>query len=135
MPHLVVEYSANLAERVDIDSLLGDLHQAAVATGVFELGAVRTRGVVRHHYVVADDAEDNAFAHVTVRIGAGRDEATKQQLADALFAAVCGSLEEVHRTSPLAISFEVQEIEPTLSRRWNNLHERVVAHPVEGSRA
>jgi 5-carboxymethyl-2-hydroxymuconate isomerase len=131
VPHLVVEYSANLADRVDIDRSLGDLHRAALATGIFELGAVRTRGAVRDRYVIADGAADNAFVHVTVRIGMGRDEATKNQLADALFAAVCGNLEETHHTTPLAISFEVQEIEPTLSRRWNNLHDRVIDRSTE----
>ncbi len=42
MPHLTVEYSANLENQIDILQLVDKIHQAALKTGVFEVGAVRT---------------------------------------------------------------------------------------------
>ena len=43
MPHLIVEYSANIEADVPPQRLLDELHAAALATGVSEPVAVRTR--------------------------------------------------------------------------------------------
>ena len=123
MPHIIVEYSANLAAQTDIPGLLHTLHQAALATGVFPIGGLRTRAARRDHYVIADAHPDNAFVHVSVRIGHGRDPATKQQAAEHLFGALCEFLEPAYQTMPLGISLELQEIDPALSYKRNNLHQ------------
>jgi len=67
MPHITVEYSANLEERLGIDALIGALHDAAIATGLFEIGGIRTRGSRRDHYRIADANPLNGFVAITVR--------------------------------------------------------------------
>jgi len=37
MPHLVMEYSNSVDERVNVQGLLEDLHHAAIQSGLFEL--------------------------------------------------------------------------------------------------
>jgi 5-carboxymethyl-2-hydroxymuconate isomerase len=37
MPHIIVEYSANLADHLDLRRLVNDPHQAAIDSGVAEL--------------------------------------------------------------------------------------------------
>lgn len=125
MPHILIEHSANLAERTDIQALVDRLHAAALDTGVFPAGGTRTRAFGRDIYRIADGDPDNAFVHVNVRIGAGRDDTVKQDVTDKLFGAICDALAEVCRTSPLAISFELQEINPAYSRKKNNIHQRL----------
>jgi 5-carboxymethyl-2-hydroxymuconate isomerase len=125
MPHLIVEYSNNLAARVDIPELLQTLHQTALTTGVFPLGGLRTRAARRDQYVIADGHPDNAFIHVTMRIGHGRDMVTKQRAGDQLFSALCGYLDDAFKSGPLSISLEMQEIDPMLSFKQNNLHDLV----------
>ena len=39
MPHIVVEYSANLEEELDIRALLTKIHAAVLASGVFKVSA------------------------------------------------------------------------------------------------
>ena len=73
MPHVVVEFSANLRGRADVPRLLRTVHDAALATGVFPRGGTRTRAEERTDYLIADGHPDNAFVHVTLRIGHGRD--------------------------------------------------------------
>ena len=51
MPHVIVEYSANLAAAVEIKSLLAALHEAALETGVFPAGGIRTRAERRDEYI------------------------------------------------------------------------------------
>lgn len=135
MPHIVVEYSANLRERIGLHPLLERLHETAIATGVFPLGGTRTRAVERTAYRIADGHPDNAFVHVTLRIGHGRDLDTRRQAGQRVFDALCAELAPVLATSPLAISFEVQEIDPDLSFKRNTVHEHVAAREAVGHRA
>ena len=125
MPHVILECSANLRERTDLAALVERVHAAALATGVFPLGGLRTRVAERGDYRIADGDPDNAFVHVTVRIGHGRDDATKRRAASAIFDAVRDALEPAFATSPLAISLELHEIDPATSFKHNNLHEYV----------
>jgi len=127
MPHITLECSANLAGRVDLDALVRTVHEAALETGVFPVGGTRTRLGVRDQYRIADGDPNNAFVHAVLRIGAGRDAATKHAAAAHVFAALCASLNEAYAAGPLAISLEVQEIDPALSFKQNNLHEYVAA--------
>jgi len=45
MPHIVIDYSANLDARVDIQSLCVVLRDATVATGVAPLAGIRVRAL------------------------------------------------------------------------------------------
>ena len=72
MPHFIVEYSANLESAADIKGLVAAVHKAAIQTGVFPLKGTRTRAARREVYEIADGHADNAFVHVTARIGRGR---------------------------------------------------------------
>ena len=127
MPHVVVEFSANLRARADVPRLLHVLHHAAIATGVFPRGGTRTRAEERTEYLIADAHPDNAFVHVMLRIGHGRDLDTRRRAAQRVFDALCAELAPAFDAGPLAISFEVQEIDPDLSFKHNNLHRYVEA--------
>jgi 5-carboxymethyl-2-hydroxymuconate isomerase len=127
MPHVIVEYSANLVGAVEIRPLLQALHEAAIKTGVFPAGGVRTRAERRDEYIVADGRPEAAFVHVMLRIGAGRDAPTKKRAADSVFAVLCDHLKPVQDTRPLAISLEVQELDPVLNLKKNNLHAYLAA--------
>ena len=121
MPHLIVEYSANLERRVDIFKLIETVHQAALRTGVFEVAAIRTRAAGRDHYVIADGHRDNAFVAIFVRVAPGRPPGTRKRVGQEIFDAACEFLKKVYETTPLAISLEVQEIDNTAAFRKKNL--------------
>jgi 5-carboxymethyl-2-hydroxymuconate isomerase len=125
MPHIVVEYSANLRARIGPEELIGCVHQAALRTGVFPVGGTRTRAAERSCYRIADGHPDNAFVHVVLRIAHGRDLATRRRVGEEVFGAVCKYLEGLFERSPLGISLEIQEIDPEVSWKKNNLHEYV----------
>jgi 5-carboxymethyl-2-hydroxymuconate isomerase len=135
MPHVVIEYSANLRQRADVARLLRTVHDAALATGVFPRGGTRTRAEERTDYLIADGHPDNAFVHVILRIGHGRDLDTRRRAGQQVFDALCAELAPVLATSPLAVSFEVQEIDPDLSFKRNTVREHVAAREAAGHRA
>ena len=127
MPHLIVEYSANLERDIDIPRLVSALHAAALETGVFPIGGIRTRAARRDTYAIADKHPDNAFIHVQARIGAGRTPEVRQKAAEHIFAALKAATARVFADRPLGLTFEIVEIDPVGSLKHNNLHEIVEA--------
>ena len=125
MPHQVIEYSANLARIVDIDGLVTALHETAAGIDALPLGGLRTRAVAREHYRIADGHADNAFVNVYLRLAPGRSFEVRQAAGQKLFAALCDYLEATYSTSPLAISYEIQELDADLRWKKNNLREHL----------
>ncbi len=135
LPHVVIEYSANLAGQLNVPALMQVLRDSALATGIFPLGGMRVRAYRAEDYLVADGHPANAFVHIVMRIGHGRDLETRKRAGDAIFTAACASLASLYDRTPLGISFEMQEIEPVLAFRKNNLHEYVKSRQVQGGAA
>ena len=125
MPHVIVEYSANLEPDVSPRRLVDALHAAALATGVMPIGGLRTRAERRDVYAVADGDPDNAFVAVLVRLGQGRDAETRRRVAEELMKALESETAEAFRIRGLGLTVEVQEIDGTASLKTNNLHERI----------
>ncbi len=131
MPHIIVEYSANIEPEMALGDLLGNLHEAALASGIFPLGGLRTRAVARRDYVIADGDRENGFVHLNLRIGHGRDPETKRLAGEAIFQALCDHLGPLQARAPLAISMDIQEIDPVLTFKRNNLHDYVARRQQE----
>ena len=127
MPHLTIEYSANLEERSDIAGLCATLHSAMLATFLFELGAIRVRAVRCDHFAVADFLAQNGFADLRLRIGAGRSEHEKKRAGDMIFAAACAHFEPLFQTPHFALSLDIAETDPSLSWKKNAIHPRLRA--------
>jgi 5-carboxymethyl-2-hydroxymuconate isomerase len=125
LPHVLLEYSSNLDGQVDFPRFLTALRDVALSTGVFPLGGIRVRAYRADHFVVADGHPDNAFVHIMLRVGHGRDLETRKRACDAIFATACAQLEAVYNRIPLGISLEMQEVDAVLTCKKNNLHEYV----------
>jgi 5-carboxymethyl-2-hydroxymuconate isomerase len=132
LPHLIVEYSANIEDRIGLDALLDKLHARALETGVFPLGGLRVRAHRTDAYRIADKAPDNGFVHVTALIGHGRPLDVQQRAGEELLAALTEHLLPLFEQSPLAISLNVQEMHPVLNFKKNNLHDYVQRRGASG---
>jgi 5-carboxymethyl-2-hydroxymuconate isomerase len=124
MPHIIVEYSANLDGRLDIKGVVDELHQAAIASGLFEIPTIRTRAVRRDVFRVADGDARNGFVHVTARVRQGRTADQRRSLGQALLAAANRRLDNVFASQPLALTIEVHEVDPDMTFRRNSIRER-----------
>src|SRR4051794_25330757 len=123
MPHLNIEYSANLEELFDVQALVDTIHATALETGIFPLGGVRTRAESRRFYRIANGDPRAGYIHMMVRIGSGRDVEIRRSAGDRIFAALCDFTKEIYQSRPLALSFEIHEIPGDMAWRKNNLHE------------
>jgi 5-carboxymethyl-2-hydroxymuconate isomerase len=125
MPHQIIEYSSNLDSSIDIDELVKALHQTASEVEAFPLAGLRTRAVAREHYRIADAHADNGFVHVVLRVAHGRPLDVRKAAGEKIFETLCAFLEPHQSTSPLAISFEMQNIDPDVRWKKNNLRDYI----------
>jgi 5-carboxymethyl-2-hydroxymuconate isomerase len=124
MPHVVVEYSANLEAEIEPMRLVRIVHDAVLAQPIFEAAGVRTRAAPRPHFLVADGDPSNAFIAVTARIGPGRTPEARKAASEAIMAALYGAVEPIYKSRGLILSVEVTELDgPSMSRR-NSFRER-----------
>ena len=123
MPHFIAEYSANLEQSVDFQDLFEQVNTFLGATGVFPLGGIRSRAIRMDQYRMADAKHDYAFVHMTLKVGAGRDLATRQRVATELFEIIDAFFSPLKAQRLLAISFEMIELDPVLNFKSNNIHQ------------
>ena len=117
MPHVIIEYSANLDDSMDVQGLCNAAHQAMIDSGHAPLEGIRTRAVRREHYCVADRAPDNAFVHIIVRMREGRPKEAYQKVGEMIFAAAEKSLEKTLQKHPMQLALEMHEITQLTFRR------------------
>lgn len=125
MPHFTIEYSANLDEHVDMKALCAEVLDAAMASGAFELGAVRVRAIRCEAYAVADRHPENGFIDLSLRLAAGRTPEVRKKLGDMVFDRMSAFLAPLFATPHFALSFEIREIDPNLSWKKNAIHPRL----------
>ena len=125
VPHLRIEYSASLEARADVPALVAVLHETMWASGLFELGGIRVRAFRADHVAIADLHPENAFAHITLRMGFGRSVEDRKRVGDALMAAARAALAPLFETPHFALSLEVQEIDAVLTWKDNAMHARL----------
>lgn len=125
MPHVVIEYSANLRDRLDLSGLIDAVHHAVLSTGTFRIGGVRIRAYAAESYLIADGHSSNAFIHFTLKVGFGRGLDELKRVCEVASQAACEFLAPLFDEMPFAISLEMQEIDQVLTFKKNNLHEYI----------
>lgn len=133
MPHFTIEYSANLDSLVDIGRVVEVVRKAAVETGIFPLGGIRVRAIRCEHYAIADGSAAFGFLDMVLRLGEGRDLATRKKAGEHIFGALSGCLDPVFAGSKFALSFDMQINDKETSWKRNNIHEALKAEVAHGS--
>jgi 5-carboxymethyl-2-hydroxymuconate isomerase len=106
MPHLIVEYTANLKWEADIPALLRKANRVLMdQVGVFPIGGIRSRAI-------------------ELKIGAGRDDTVKRRTCDALFEMVKAHFAPLYAKRYLALSLELVEFSESGTYKHNNVHAR-----------
>ena len=121
MPHITIEYSANVADKCDIQALVDVVHERARQTEVAPLAGIRTRAVAREFYRIADGNPDHGFVSLHAQIGPGRSPEVKKDLVAQLLDAMNEVLAPVQDSSPLAISAKLTEIDAEFRTNQNNV--------------
>ena len=132
MPHFTIEYSANLDGRVDMGAVVELVRNAAVQTGIFPLGGIRVRAIRCEHYAIADGGKNFGFLDMVLRLGEGRDLATRQKAGEHIFKVLSAYLDPVFANSKFALSFDMQINDKETSWKRNNIHEALKVEATHG---
>jgi 5-carboxymethyl-2-hydroxymuconate isomerase len=132
MPHFTIEYSANLEPRVDIGAVVEVVRSAAVETGIFPLGGIRVRAIRCEHFAIADGGNNYGFLDMVLRLGEGRDLATRKKAGEQLFKALAAHLDPVFASSKFALSFDMQINDKETGWKRNNIHDALKVETAHG---
>ncbi len=137
MPHVRIEYSANLDASGRIDALCQALAQCVDAIQddtrkVYPTGGIRVRALRCEHYCIADGTLDAAFVHVSLKVGQGRSEAVRRATGDALLEVLRVHFADVFAQRGLALSVEINQFNELGTWKHNNLHARLKARQEQG---
>ena len=121
MPHLTIDYSPNMEERIDMTALCDLVRKAAIETGVFPEAGIRVRAFKADHVSIADGNPENGYIDVSVRLREGRDQETREKATAYLFAAIEAFIQPVMNQHPVALSLEMRNIDAALSPKSNSI--------------
>ncbi|MEG4676842.1 5-carboxymethyl-2-hydroxymuconate Delta-isomerase [Enterobacter cloacae] len=122
MPHFIAECTDNIREQADLPGLFAKVNEALAATGIFPIGGIRSRAHWLDTWQMADGKQEYAFVHMTLKIGAGRSLESREEVGEMLFALIKAHFANLMASRYLALSFELDELHPTLNYKQNNVH-------------
>lgn len=125
MPHIVVDYSANMESRTDIAGLCDALRRAAIETGALPMAGVRVRAIRADHVSIADGDSQHGYVDISLRLRGGRDLATRKAATTHIFATAEKFLAPAMAQYSVALSFEMRDIDPELSPKTGTIRDHL----------
>jgi 5-carboxymethyl-2-hydroxymuconate isomerase len=111
MPQITLEHTANLQPERNWNDLLGGLHDQIAGLAGIEIDLCKSRVLVLDTYHVGDGAKNKAFAHLTIRIFAGRSPAVKTELGRSGLALLKRYLGAVDDALDVQLTVEIRDID------------------------
>lgn len=82
MPHLILEYSNNIDKNLDLKCLFVALHKLLEEKLPTDISNCKSRYIPRELFFIGNGEDKNAFAHLTIKILAGRSDEIKNELGN-----------------------------------------------------
>jgi len=128
MPHVVVQYTANLEPEANIGALCRSLAEVIAAQRddsggpLFPIGGTRVLAYPTPHFAVADGAPDRDFVYLNVRIAAGRERALVSAAGEAMMAVVRSHFADLFARRAVGITLQIDEGAPVFDAKHSTLH-------------
>lgn len=126
MPHLKIEYTANLDALTDIGALCKSLSHTLVTmkdasgTLVFPLYGTRVLAYPAAQYAVADGEQGRAFVYMNMRVTPGRSDELIKAVGDELLAAAKAHLAPVVDKVPLRLTLHIDATPPGYEGKFSS---------------
>ena len=129
MPHIILDYSANLDGPLDIQGLCNHLRLTATEIEAMPTPGIRVRAHAAQHYSIADGADHHGYIDISVRLRGGRLDAVKDDIATRLFNAARDYTAAFMADHSLALSLEVRDIDSALSPKTGTIRDHLKDTP------
>ncbi|RYX96574.1 MAG: 5-carboxymethyl-2-hydroxymuconate Delta-isomerase [Comamonadaceae bacterium] len=127
MPHLHIQYTANLDAACDIGKLCDTLRETLLGlqkddgTTLYPLTGTRVLAFAAQHASVADGHPGRGYIYLNLRIMRGRTEALKKMTGEALLASASAFLDPVFGRQGVGLTVHVDEAIDAYEGKRNNL--------------
>jgi len=137
MPHLVILYTGQLDQAVDMKSLCRQLADAMLTvkdeTGkqVFPKGGTRVLAYPAPHYAVSDGGAagvaaggdgDYAFVYLNLRMGRGRSEVIQQRAGETLLSVAKAFFSPLMATKHMGVTLQIDVGQEVFDAKHSSLH-------------
>ena len=82
MPHIVLEYSANLYVLPSFSKLFSEIHQVLNRVGGVKLENCKSRARAADHFYIADGNPKHSFVHLVIEFVEGRSDDIKREIGN-----------------------------------------------------
>jgi 5-carboxymethyl-2-hydroxymuconate isomerase len=126
MPHLKIEYTANLDAHADIGEFCKVLSHTLVTmkdgngTLVFPLYGTRVLAYPAARYAVADGEQGRPFVYMNMRVTPGRSDELIKAVGDELLAAAKAYLAPVLEQLPLRLTLHIDATPPGYEGKFSS---------------
>jgi len=103
MPHIIIDYSQDIAGQIEMEALLDAVHRGAMESGLFPEYDIKTRATGYQHHRTGQTRD--SFVHVAVHLLSGRNDEQKAMLSECVLACVEPLLPQV-----VSVSVEIYDI-------------------------
>jgi 5-carboxymethyl-2-hydroxymuconate isomerase len=110
MPHLTLEYTANLQDRAPTPELLTSVHRVLERLGGIKIENCKSRWRKVEDWTVGEGQAPSAFVHLDLRFLEGRSEETKRAIGAATLEVLRAHFQPPDPEADLQITVEVQDI-------------------------
>lgn len=125
MPHIHIDYSANLEDVVDMRGLCEAIRSEAVKIEAFPMPGIRVRATCVDHYAIADGNPRHGFIDIAVRIRQGRSDGVKQEAIARIFDAASAFVAPAMAVHPIALSAELRDIDAALAPKCGTIRDHL----------
>jgi 5-carboxymethyl-2-hydroxymuconate isomerase len=129
MPHVAIQYTLNLETQVDMPALCRDIADVLIEQRdekggpLFPVGGTRVLAYPAQVYAVADGKDDYGFCYISIRIAAGRSDAKKKAVGDAVLARVQARFASAFENKHVGATIQIDESPGQVyDAKHSNLH-------------
>ena len=126
MPHVHIDYSANLEDVVDMAALCEVIRQTAAGIEALPTGGIRVRATRVDHYAIADGDPKHGFIDLSVRLCEGHPDDVKEDAITRIFAALQAFVAPAMEAHSIALSTEMRDIDAALSPSFGTVRDQMV---------
>ena len=110
MPHIILEYSANLDELPSFNALFADIHQTLNREGGIRLENCKSRARIANDFYIADGHPNHCFVHLSIEFVKGRSQEIKQIIGQECLRLVKDAY-QAQLSEQLQITVKIDDIE------------------------